>query len=239
MEKVIYSLTSPAGVSSSDFRVTLLGQVSEDLTARGAHAVQVNVADDDVARADGLRIATSAHPADAVVSVWLDSAVDRFRSGVDRVLDAASATLAAYLVTESVPLDDTRRLADPGGRVDGWSQMAFIRRPNDQDVDAWFDIWLDSHTQIALDTQDTFLYVQNAVVRVLTDGAPPWDAIVEEGFPAAAMDDPHAFFDTGDDEVLAERQQNMFESVRRFIDLSTIEVIPTSRYVPRRLPRSA
>jgi hypothetical protein len=94
------------------------------------------------------------------------------------------------------------------------------------------DIWLNSHTQIAIDTQDTFLYVQNVVTRVLTDGATPWDAIVEEGFPAAAMTDPQVFFDAvGDDERLAKHQQEMLESVQRFLDLAAIEVIPTSRYV--------
>ena len=49
---------------------------------------------------------------------------------------------------------------------------------------------------------------------------------------AAAMTDPNVFFDAvGDDELLARRQQEMFESVQRFIDMETIEVIPTSRYV--------
>ena len=83
---------------------------------------------------------------------------------------------------------------------------------------------------VALDLQDTFSYVQNVVTRRLTDGAEPWDAIVEECFPPEAMTDPHAFFDTADDELLARRQQDMFASVERFIDLGKIDVVPTSRY---------
>ncbi|MEZ5139154.1 MAG: EthD domain-containing protein [Acidimicrobiales bacterium] len=82
-----------------------------------------------------------------------------------------------------------------------------------------------------MDTQDTASYVQNVVARALTPGAEPWDAIVEECFPDAAMTDPAAFYDAvGDPERQAANARTMFESVQRFIDLSAIDVIPTSRY---------
>jgi hypothetical protein len=70
------------------------------------------------------------------------------------------------------------------------------------------------------------------IVRTLIPGTTTWHAIVEECFPAAAMSDPHVFFDAvGDDEKLTRHQVAMFESVQRFIDLSIIDVVPTSRYV--------
>ena len=215
----------------------LRGDIASGLLEAGARGVQLHIADEDVAPAADLRIGASAAPADAVVSVWVDSAVDHLRADVDDVLSllvraGVAESVAAYLVTESVPLANTRYPAEPGERTEGMAQMAFLQRPASLSVEDWFDIWLNSHTKIAVDTQDTFLYVQNVVVRVLTPGATPWHAIVEEGFPAAAMTDPNVFFDAvGDDELLARRQQEMFESVQRFIDMETIEVIPTSRYV--------
>lgn len=54
---------------------------------------------------------------------------------------------------------------------------------------------------------------------------------------AEATTDPIVFFDAvDDDDRLARHQQQMFESVQRFIDLSALDVIPTSRYPmsPRR-----
>ena len=53
----------------------------------------------------------------------------------------------------------------------------------------WLDIWHNSHTRVAIDTQSTFGYRQNVVVRPLTYLAPPIDAIIEENFPPAAMSD--------------------------------------------------
>lgn len=235
MEKVVYCVGG--ATESGALPDALCSDVADRLLACGAHGVQVNVADDDVAAAEGLRIVSSSTPASAVVSVWVDSAVDHLRAPFDDVVSdliesGAAESMAAYLVTESVPLRNTRYPAERGVRTAGMAQMAFLQRPAALGVDEWLEIWLNSHTQIAIETQDTFLYVQNIVTRVLTPGATRWHAIVEEGFPAEAMADPNAFFDAvGDDELLAQRQQEMFNSVQRFIDLETIEVIPTSRYV--------
>lgn len=229
MEKVLYVIRGSSGLEAGAARVEL----AERLDAAGALGVQVNVADDAVTAAAGLRIATSAAPAATMVSVWLDRATDDQRAPVDEVLAEAVGRddFAAYLVTESVPLTDDRPVG-AGERTRGFAQLAFIQRSPGLTQGEFLDLWLGSHTQIALDLQGTFIYVQNLVARVLTPGATPWQAIVEECFPAAAMTDPHTFFDAvGDDDRLARHQREMFGSVQRFIDLTKIDVIPTSRYV--------
>ena len=74
--------------------------------------------------------------------------------------------------------------------------------------------------------------MQNVVVRALTHAAPGYDAIVEERFPAAAMTDPHAFFDAvGDEEKFQRNVAEMMDSCGRFIDFDKIDVVPTSQYV--------
>lgn len=237
MEKVVYTLTHQPGVTTDEMRDRLCGEVTGRLLDAGVHGVQVNVADAAVAPAAGLRITTSERPADAVVSVWVDSATIRFRRPVDDAIATVADAAAAYLVTESTPLPNTRFPAEPGARSTGFAQLAFLRRREDLPETEWLDIWLNDHTGVALDTQSTFLYVQNVVVRILTAGAAPWDAIVEEAFPADAMTDPHAFFDAvGDDERLDRHRRRMLHSVGRFVDLASIEVIPTSRYVMRPVP---
>lgn len=234
MEKVIYCIERATDQDIAGFSEQLRDDVTSRLIEAGAHGVQVNIADDDVAPAAGYRITSSTGLPDAIVSVWLDTAIGRFREPIDDALAPVSRTMAAYLVTESVPIPNVRFPVEPGERTRGMAQIAFLQRPTGQSTEEWLGIWLDSHTQIAIETQDTFLYVQNVVTRVLSEGSTPWHAIVEEGFPSAAMTDPHVFFDAvGDDERLARNQEVMFESVQRFIDLSKIDVVPTSRYVMR------
>lgn len=232
MEKVLYVLCRGAEDTEA-FADRLLGPVAAALLQR-AHGVQVNVADQAVAPAAGLRIVTSSHPADAVVSVWVDSAVDALRLPVDTVLAEAGERWSAYLVTESVPLPNTRFVAAPGQRTEGLAQVAFLERPAALAYEPWLDLWLNGHTPVAIETQDTFGYVQNVVTRVLTPGASPWAAIVEELFPATAMTDPHAFYDAvGDDAGLRRHQAAMIESTQRFLDFTAIDVIPTSQHVIR------
>jgi len=232
MEKVVYALTAPLGPAGAQVGQDLLEIAGPALVARGALGVQVNVVDHAVTPAHRHRIASSDQPADAVVSVWLNSATAHLRTWADDILSAHAGTLAAYLVTESVPLPNTRFPDRGGSRTEGFSQVAFLRRPAHLAQGEWLTRWLDDHTQVAVDTQDTFLYVQNVVIRPLTPGAPPWDGIVEECFPAEAMTDQHAFFDAiGDDDRLRRNQTAMFESCARFLDVSTIDVLPTSRHV--------
>lgn len=233
MEKVVYLLGWPGGGPDPGRAARLVGETGPRLVGAGARGVQVNVVDAAVEPAAGLRITTSERAPDAFVSVWVDSAVTRRRDPFDRIVAAAGDLLAAHLVTESQPIVD-RRPAAPDGRTDGFSQMALLQRPPRLDEAEWLGLWLDQHTQVAVDTQSTFGYTQNVVARTLLGDA-RHDAIVEELFPAGAMTDPRVFYDAADAEDLARRQTAMLTSVGRFVDLDRIEVIPTSRYVVQRV----
>ncbi|AEI82115.1 hypothetical protein CNE_BB1p06950 (plasmid) [Cupriavidus necator N-1] len=102
-----------------------------------------------------------------------------------------------------------------------------LKRPPRLTHEAWLDIWHQDHTQVAIETQDDFLYVQNVVVHPLTHGAPIIDAVVEECFPASAMTDPHAFFDAvGDEDKLKRNSGSMMDSCNRFIDFDKLDVVP-------------
>ena len=57
-------------------------------------------------------------------------------------------------------------------------------------------------------------------------------AVVEENFPPEAMASDHAFYATGGDEALLQKNMNaMIESCTRFIDFQKIDVIPMSEYL--------
>ena len=168
--------------------------------------------------------------------MWLDSAIDARRVEVDAILSDHKSPFAGYLVSESVPLLNTAHPPASGERTFGFAQIACLPRPPRLEHNEWRSIWQDLHTQLAIDTQSTFGYVQNLIVRPLTADAPPYAAIVEELFPPAAMTSPHAFFDAVDGEEANEDrlQRNvsaMIESTTRFLDIDQIDVFPTSQYV--------
>ena len=201
-------------------RVDLAAAVPEAM--HGAHRVQVNISDDAVAGA--MRISELDPPIEAVVSVWtgdIDGALAELAPMADRV--------AVWEVTERAPLDPV--LPTDGSRVDALSNIAFLRRPDELTRDEWLHLWLDDHTQVAIDTQATFGYYQNIVERPLTPDAPPDDAIVEELFPMATVSDIHAFYGSGGDQAELERRMTaMLASVVRFGAERNLDVVPTSRF---------
>ena len=124
----------------------------------------MNVADESVAPAL-LRMAELDPQMEAVVSVWVDSARLAARRPIDDALAAVAGTVRveAYLVTESEPLPNTAHPVAPGERTPGFANLAFLRRPADMPPAAWIAAWHDGHTDVAIDTQSTFGYVQNVV----------------------------------------------------------------------------
>lgn len=232
MEKVIYLLWRDAGESGEQFGQRLRGELADRLLALGARGVQLNVADAASAPGEALRQSNTRPQIEGMLSLWLDSAIEKFRRPYDIALAAAVPRMAAYLVTESQPIRNTRHPPQAGSRTAGFAQVAVLRRPPRLTDEAWLDIWHNSHTQVAIDTQSTFQYVQNVIVRPLSYGAPIYDAVVEECFPAEAMSDPQVFFDgVGNPDKFQRNLAAMMESVQRFIDLDKIDVVPTSQYV--------
>lgn len=238
MEKIVYLLELKSEIDKGDFNHQLQTDTPEQIRRAGGTGVQVNSVDGAVAAASGLRYTTGTHPPDATVSVWLPSAVDEFRDGIDTIIQDLNAHASACVVTESQPLLNQIE-PDPKGRTPGFAQLAFLHRPERLGVEEWLDTWLNHHTRIAIDTQATFGYTQNIVTRWLfrdqtvggSDGVPRYDAIVEELFPEAAMVDQHAFYGSAGDEArLDQNRSAMMASVGRFIDLDRIDVIATSQY---------
>jgi hypothetical protein len=234
VEKVLYVLWRDPGCPGDELRAALVGGLAPRLLALGARSVQVNVADAAVEPAAGLKQTTAAGPIDAVVGVWVDTAIDDRRRPFDEAVAAVPgiARTAAYLVTESEPLRNSSQPPDASGRTPGFAQLVFLRCPSFLTHEAWVARWHDHHTDVALDTQSTFRYVQNVVTRRLTPDGPAIDAMVEECFPAGAMSDPRVFFDAeGDHDKLKRNLATMVESVSSFLDLDYLDVVPTSQYL--------
>ena len=234
MEKIIYPVWKPSGQSVDDFKAALLGPMSQALLSSGVKKLRINIVDDDVAPAAKLRHQNISSMMDAVISIWVDSYI--YREHQQAVIRGYVDHYHGYLVTESEPVVNTLYPAQEGQRTLGMSQLAFLQKPERLTRHDWLDIWHNSHTQVAVDTQSTFGYRQNVIVMALTEGAPAFDAMVEENFPSQAMTSPHAFYDAldengnPDDVKLALHGKIMGESCARFIELKDINVLPTSEY---------
>jgi hypothetical protein len=227
MEKLIYVVWKQDGVSPRGFRQEMLGGTAEQLIESGAHGLAMNLIDDLTVQ--GMRITQLVEPMAGMVSVWLDTALRR--GPLEAALARVTKRLAGYLVLESVPIVNTKHVVAPGERVPGLYTVAFLEKPDSLTYDAWLERWQGHHTQVAIETQSTFLYIQNVVVRAVTEDAPPWTAIVEEAFPAEAATDPMVFYDADTPEKLADNQRRMMQSCERFIDFNHLESHPMSAYV--------
>ena len=204
----------------------LLGeQLRDALRAAGANRLQVNL-DDEHVPAEVLRLQAFETPVTGLVSVWTDDSTDRvvdaLRPYADRV--------AGWEVEERVPLEPPE--VPDGQRTDGLAQVALLRVPAGLAYDEWRAHWQGPHTQIAIDTQATFGYVQNRVVRAVTEDSPHVDAVVEELFPSEAMHDIHAYYGSnGDQAELDRRMTLLMQSVSTMGADHDLDLVATSRYV--------
>jgi hypothetical protein len=206
----------------------------EDVRARlldaGATRLQLNVDDADIPDS-ALRLHVFDQPLSCVVSVWCRDATP-----VLDVLRPLAGRLGAWQVEERVPLAPPDQ--PDGERADALAQVAFLRRPADLPYDDWLAHWHGPHTGIAMETQATFGYVQNRVLRTLTDDTPAIDAVVEELFPTAALHDIHAFYGSGGSQAELDRRiTQLLESCAVMGADRDLDVVPTSRYVWVLAPR--
>lgn len=233
MEKLIYPLWKTPSQTSADFNRNLLETLAPALLELPLAGLQICLVDEDVAPAQQYFIASMPPAPDAVASIWLDSYLQR--EVLEQLLVRYCEKFAGYLVTESEPLRQRDVEATVGERTTGMNQVVFLQKPANLPRTEWLDIWHNSHTRIAIDTQSTFRYRQNVVVQQLDSEAPIFDAVVEENFPDAAMHNREAFYNAeGNPELCAQRLNTMIESCSRFIDFNQINCIPMSEYVFKR-----
>jgi EthD domain len=228
VEKVIITLR---GVDADEaWCAKMRARVAADLLDMGVPGLALNVRD-NVVRDSLMTLTTLEPPVVGFVSVWTQQSYGDQMAGVLARLREEADDVAAYLVTESVPLVAPDTI--PGQRTAGLANVALLRRPENLDEATWLARWHIDHTPVAIETQSTFGYTQNAVVRALTPSAPTISAIVEELFPEAAISDLHAFFGAADDDDLRNRMDRMVASTAAFGANRDVDTVPTSRYVYR------
>ncbi len=228
MEKLTYLLWSEESVSGPDaFRDRLLDALPGVLAQNGAMQLKISVTDSDVAAGRALHLGAQAP--DAFVSFWLECCQDR--GPTEAVLSNLCGRMAGYLVVESHPLRTETPDGGIGKRMPGFSLVGCIEPKEGVSHAEFVEIWERVHRDVAIDTQSTFSYVRNEVVRPLTEGAPAWAGVVEEGFPLDALEAPRAFYDAvGDEAKYRKNLELMMESCNAFLSIEKVDSHPMSEY---------
>ena len=229
MEKICSVLWKPEGDADDAFRDALLGEAKE-LERSGAMRLRIDVVDGHVAAGTRVRVGRMDPPKAAFVGYWVHEA-DR-RGPIEERLAAHASKLAAYLVVESEPIRNTTRVAPRGQRTPGFNLVTCIVPKDGLSYAEFLTLWHEEHRAVALETQSTFGYVRNEIVRALTPGAPAWAAIVEEHFPIEALSDPMVWYAAqGSKERYQAHLQRMIQSCMAFLALDRVESHPMSEYV--------
>lgn len=237
MEKISYVLWKPADVSDVAFRDQLVGETGKRLLeCEGVRALSVLCRDETTEPLASARITQQDDPHCGMLNVWVDLADALDRAPIEALLREITTRFAGYLVVESVPLKNTTHTARVGERTPGTTLMTCLIPKAGMAYDDFLEHWQVVQRQVAMETQCTYLYVRNVVVRALTPDSPPWVGIVEEGFPTEAVTDPMLWYKAeGSQEKLEENRGRMMESVQAFLDLTRIESHPTSEYILKTL----
>lgn len=228
MRKIIYLMWTDT--PGQDYNVRLLRDLAPSLRERvGVTGVQLNLVDDDVAPAVGLRMENSAQGFDAMCTLYLED--DAELKSCQELIQACCVQFSRYHVDEFEPLANTSQLTAAGQRTPGFSQVALLRCPQRMSYDDWCAYWQNVHTDVAITTQSSFRYVQNVVTELAGSDVACYHAIVEECFPAEAMTDSEVFYAAkGDPNTYQANCQKMIASCQQFIDFDEIDVLPTSEY---------
>jgi hypothetical protein len=225
MEKLVYLVWKRDADSIGAFRDRLVGDVGQTLLAQGAMALTVNVADlrEQVGSGTSLFLGDG-KTISASVSLWIDC-LDQ-RGPLHEALGAISARVDGYLVTESMPLRCPDRDWADGTRSPGVTLWTAFPKPERVSDEQFYARWHGSHTPLSFEIHPLWEYTRNAVARVLTPGAPPYRAIVEERFRSLEeLVDPMQFFGS------AENVQRVLADIATFSDLDAMNTAPMSEWI--------
>lgn len=225
MEKLVYVLWDvPEG---------LVSRAGPELLALDPRGLTINVVDPDIDMS--ATVAVPDQGVGATVNLWVDSLDDR--GPYESVLGGAASRVAGYLVTESVPLAYETRTWRDGERSPGVKQITMFDKRADIDDAQFFARWHGSHTPLTFEVHPVCLYVRHAVARAVTDAAPRWRGIVEEGLREVEdLTDPMRYFSAGGSpDTLEHNVKRVMEDVSSFLDLESVESYPTAEYILRSL----
>lgn len=235
----MYLVWLPAGTPPDQAREVMIDAVGPALLASGARALTIDVDDDHAQVAPPAPPPSGEDPVRAVVSLWLD-AYDH-RAPFERAILEHATRIAGYQAVESLYRDyGGNRWSRPrdwpdGTRSPGILTVSLIEQKRDMGFEDWITFWHTKQSPMSEAIQPRARYVRNAIFRSITDGAPPFRAIVEEAWPTVDdLTDPMRFYcGDGDPDLMQRNIATMLEHVSRFIDFDTFRNYTMSEWILR------
>lgn len=233
----MYLVWMAPGTTPEQVRTTMLDTVAPALLELGVHGLTMDL-DDEFAQIPPLMPPPEGEDqVRAIVSVWVD-AYD-YCAPVEAVLAAHAVRIAGYQAVESLYRDyggnewSAPRDWPDGTRSPGILTVSLIEQKRDMEFEEWITFWHTKQSPMSEAIQPRCRYVRNAVFRSITADAPPYKAIVEEGWPTTEhVTDPMKFYcGNGSTETMNANIATMMEHVATFIDFDTFRNLTLSEWI--------
>ena len=234
-KKLVYLIWPPSGQPREETRRILLEESAPHLLEKGAICLQMNIADQYAEVKSPTPSLPFEQPVVAQVNIWVHE--EENRVALEDVLRGAGFQIAGYLVDEQIYTDyGGNEYAGPrtwpdGERSPGVLAVTLMERPKRLSHEEWIRRWHGRQSEMSEAIQPRCRYVRNVVLRPLTAGAPPFEGIVEEGWPSFEhVTNKRLFYGASSTFGLVANMLIMLRSVVAFLDLWRIRTIMTSEY---------
>jgi hypothetical protein len=214
VSKLLYLVRCPHGLSLHEFAGGVLRDLGPRLLAARPDGLKLSLSEPDVprpfhlpAKADGV----------ALISIWSS----REPAAWTPLIASLGLRSDGYRVTESIPRRCPRRSAD-GERSPGVTMLTLFRQRAGIGRAEFIRRWHEGHSPMALRIHPLVGYIRNVVEERVTEGAAPFDGIVEEHFASDRdLDDPRRFY--GGTLRMVPRMLHVLLQTHGFLDLRTLE----------------
>ncbi|MFK7985462.1 MAG: NAD-dependent epimerase/dehydratase family protein [Sandaracinaceae bacterium] len=219
-------------------REAVVDRIGQRLVDDGADALSVLVADEGADMASPNPFPQRGPDPVAMVNVWVAD-----DEAAERALETCRAEgfdVHGYRVEPSVYTDygenehaSPRDWAD-GERSPGITALSLLKRPARLDRKTWIRRWHSRMSPISARIQPRTRYVRNLSLRALTDGAPPFEGIVEEAWPSPRhVTDPNLFYGATGPLSLVKNMATVGMVVSSFLDMWAVRTVMMSEYFVR------
>ena len=211
-------------------------ELADAIVERGATRLGIDVVDAESDVPSPSPFGRRQHLPCALLNVWFDDLASL--EALEPLLQEAVFRHAAYRVEESVYTDWGDNEHHPArdwpdtNRSPGVVTLNLIERPPGLSRETWIRRWHDRLSPVTARIQPRCRYVRNLVLEPLTDGAPPWDGIVEECFADTAdLTNPFRFYGAGRNPIrLLWNLIVVLIVVMRFTRIWRVRTIPMGEY---------
>jgi hypothetical protein len=118
-----------------------------------------------------------------------------------------------------------------GRRSPGVVAVTLMERPRRLDREEWIRRWHGIMSPVSEEIQPRARYVRNVVTRSLTEGAPPFEGIVEEAWPSKKhVSNLFLFYGADNIFQLMRNMIRILRTVKSFLDLRRIRTTVMSEY---------